>query len=91
MFPYRVFALRRVLAGILLLLLMAVTACGSSVQSSSSNNSSGPVQVVAAENFWGNIAAQVGDVEFVKALLAKGANPNVTTAQARLPVRGGGG
>src|SRR5438445_5598097 len=60
MFPYRVFALRRVLAGILLLLLMTVTACGTSIQSSSSGNSSGPVQVVAAENFWGNIAAQVG-------------------------------
>jgi zinc/manganese transport system substrate-binding protein len=39
---------------------MTVTACGTSLQSSSSSNSSGPVQVVAAENFWGNIAAQVG-------------------------------
>src|SRR5437588_5252667 len=60
MFPDRVFALRRVLAGVFLLLLMAVTACGTTVQSSSSSNSGGPVQVVAAENFWGSIAAQVG-------------------------------
>ena len=60
MFPYRVFALRRVLPGVFLLLLIAVTACGTTTQSSSSGNSSGPVQVVAAENFWGSIAAQVG-------------------------------
>jgi zinc/manganese transport system substrate-binding protein len=60
MFPYRVFALRHVLAGIFLLLLMAVTACGTSVQSLSSSNNSGPVQVVAAENFWGSITAQIG-------------------------------
>ncbi|HEX6477632.1 MAG TPA: zinc ABC transporter substrate-binding protein [Ktedonobacteraceae bacterium] len=60
MFPYRVFALRRVLPGVFLLLLIAVTACGTTTQSSSSGNSSGPVQVVATENFWGSIAAQVG-------------------------------
>ena len=60
MFPYRVFTLRRAVAGIFLLLLIAVTACGTTIQNSSSGNSGGPVQVVAAENFWGSIAAQVG-------------------------------
>ena len=43
---------------LILLPLLTLTACGTSFQASASN--SGPVQVVAAENFWGNIAAQVG-------------------------------
>jgi zinc/manganese transport system substrate-binding protein len=37
-----------------------MTACGTTNTSSNNNNNSGPVQVVAAENFWGSIAAQVG-------------------------------
>src|SRR5437879_2752475 len=88
MFPYRVFALRRVLAGVFLLLLMAVTACGTTVQSSSSSNSGGPVQVVAAENFWGSIAAQVGGshVHVTSIIVDPNADPHSyepTTADAR--------
>jgi zinc/manganese transport system substrate-binding protein len=51
----------RALAGIMLLVLLllpALAACGATFQSPTNN--SGPVQVVAAENFWGSIAAQVG-------------------------------
>ena len=44
---------------VLLLLLLTLSACGTTFQSSSAS-SGGPVQVVAAENFWGSIAAQVG-------------------------------
>ena len=47
----------RALIGMLLLSL-ALSACGTTFPSSGSNG--GPVQVVAAENFWGSIAAQVG-------------------------------
>ncbi|HJT59693.1 MAG TPA: zinc ABC transporter substrate-binding protein [Ktedonobacteraceae bacterium] len=54
----RMRAFPRVLAGVLLLLVLTLAACGTTFQSSTS--SSGPVQVVAAENFWGSIAAQVG-------------------------------
>lgn len=46
--------------GVLLLLLMILAACGTTAQTSPSG-SGGPLLVVAAENFWGNIAAQVGD------------------------------
>ena len=89
MFPYRVFTLRRVLAAIFLLLLMAVTACSSTAQGgSSSSSSSGPVQVVAAENFWGSIAAQVGgsQVHVTSIIVDPNADPHSyepTTADAR--------
>lgn len=88
MFPYRVFTLRRVLAGIFLLLLMAVTACSSTAQGGSSSSSSGPVQVVAAENFWGSIAAQVGGshVHVTSIIVDPNADPHSyepTTADAR--------
>src|SRR5438309_9321490 len=43
---------------LLLLSLLTLAACGTTFQATS--GSSGPVQVVAAENFWGSIAAQVG-------------------------------
>ena len=59
MFLFRNRAFSRVLAGVLLLLLLSLAACGTTFQSSSAS-SGGPVQVVAAENFWGSIAAQVG-------------------------------
>ncbi len=59
MFLFRNRTFSRGLAGILLLLLLSLAACGTTFQSSSAS-SSGPVQVVAAENFWGSIAAQVG-------------------------------
>lgn len=88
MFPYRVFTLRRVLAAISLLLLMAVTACSSTAQGGSSSSSSGPVQVVAAENFWGSIAAQVGgsQVHVTSIIVDPNADPHSyepTTADAR--------
>jgi zinc/manganese transport system substrate-binding protein len=54
----RIFAFPRAFVGVLLLTSMMVTACGTTFQTAS--NGSGPVQVVAAENFWGSIAAQVG-------------------------------
>jgi len=43
---------------LLLLPLLTLAACGTTFQTTTA--SSGPVQVVAAENFWGSIAAQVG-------------------------------
>jgi zinc/manganese transport system substrate-binding protein len=46
------------LVGLLLLMLTTLTACGTTATTTS--GSSGSVQVVAAENFWGSIASQVG-------------------------------
>jgi zinc/manganese transport system substrate-binding protein len=57
-FPFRIRAFPRALAGVFLLLLLTLAACGTTFQSAT--GSGGPVQVVAAENFWGSIAAQVG-------------------------------
>src|SRR5262249_14910336 len=52
-------AFPRVPVGVfLLLVLLTLTACGTTFQNTS--GSGGPVQVVAAENFWGSIATQVG-------------------------------
>jgi zinc/manganese transport system substrate-binding protein len=84
-FPSRFCALPRILAGILLLA-MTVAACGTTAQTTP--GSSGPVQVIAAENFWGSIAAQVGGSHaHVTSIIA---NPNAdphsyepTTADAR--------
>ena len=58
MFFSRLFSFPRACVGILLLISLLMTACGTTFQAASST--SGPVQVVAAENFWGSIAAQVG-------------------------------
>lgn len=58
MFPFRIQAFPRALVGVFLLLLLTFAACGTTFQSAA--NSGGPVQVVAAENSWGSIAAQVG-------------------------------
>ncbi len=55
MFSSRLSALLPTLASALLLLLTTLTACGTTAP-----ESSGTVQVVAAENFWGSIASQVG-------------------------------
>ncbi len=44
-----------VLTGVFLLLLTTLTACGTSA-----TTASGLIEVVAAENFWGSIASQVG-------------------------------
>jgi zinc/manganese transport system substrate-binding protein len=48
-------AMRAALASILLLTALAVAACGSSATAGG-----GKLQVVAAENFWGSLAAQLG-------------------------------
>ena len=61
MFPFHMRDFPRALVGAFLLLLLSLltlAACGTTFQATS--GSSGPVQVVAAENFWGSIAAQVG-------------------------------
>ncbi len=58
MFSFRIQAFPRALVGVFLLLLMTFAACGTTFQSAAS--SGGPVQVVAAENFWGSIASQAG-------------------------------
>ncbi|HEX7734801.1 MAG TPA: zinc ABC transporter substrate-binding protein [Ktedonobacteraceae bacterium] len=57
----RTFSWPRAACGLILLISVLLTACGTTFQSpSASGKSSGPIQVVAAENFWGSIAAQVG-------------------------------
>ena len=58
MFFSRLFSFPRACVGILLLISLLMTACGTTFQAASTT--SGPVQVVAAENFWGSIVAQVG-------------------------------
>ena len=55
MFSSRYSTLLPALLGVLLLLLTALTACGTT-----NSGSSGTIEVVAAENFWGSIASQVG-------------------------------
>ncbi|HYX49155.1 MAG TPA: zinc ABC transporter substrate-binding protein, partial [Ktedonobacteraceae bacterium] len=63
MFLSRFLTVPRALSGTLLLFLLTLMACGTTFQTSTSTGNSGsggPVQVVAAENFWGSIAAQVG-------------------------------
>jgi zinc/manganese transport system substrate-binding protein len=60
-FPSRFLTVPRALSGILLLFLLTLAACGTSFQTTTTTTgSSAPVQVVAAENFWGSIATQVG-------------------------------
>jgi zinc/manganese transport system substrate-binding protein len=54
-FSSRLSALLPTLAGVFLLLLTMLSACGTTA-----TGNSGTVQVVAAENFWGSIASQVG-------------------------------
>jgi len=71
------------------LLLLTLTACGTTFQSTTS--SGGPVQVVAAENFWGSIAAQVGGshVHATSIIVDPNADPHTyepTTADARTVV-----
>lgn len=61
MFLFRIRVFPRILVGVFLLLLLpplTLAACGTTFQTTT--GSSGSVQVVAAENFWGSIAAQVG-------------------------------
>lgn len=76
----------RTLVGFLFLLSMMVAACG--VASQPVANNGGPVQVVAAENFWGSIAAQVGGshVQVTSLIVDPNSDPHSyepTTADAR--------
>ena len=73
--------------GVLLLLSpLTLSACGTTFQSSSAS-SGGPVQVVAAENFWGSIAAQVGGshVHVTSIIVDPNADPHATSRP--LPMR----
>src|ERR1700726_3234585 len=72
---------------------MALAACGTTTQGASQGTSSstGPVQVVAAENFWGSIAAQVGasHVHVTSIIVDPNADPHSyepTAADARAVV-----
>lgn len=56
----RSFSLTRAVSSMLLFISLLLTACGTTSQSPVKSGSNGPIQVVAAENFWGSIAAQVG-------------------------------
>ena len=82
----RTSVLPRILGSIFLLLLTALAACGTTQSTTAS--SAGTVQVVAAENFWGNIAAQVGGshVHVTSIIADPNADPHsyeYTTADAR--------
>jgi zinc/manganese transport system substrate-binding protein len=89
---FRIRAFPRVLAGVFLLLLLpplTLAACGTTFQTTT--GSSGPVQVVAAENFWGSIAAQVGGrhVHVTSIIVDPNADPHSyepTAADARTAV-----
>jgi zinc/manganese transport system substrate-binding protein len=81
---FRIRAFPHALAAVLLLTLAA---CGTTFQSASS--SGGPVQVVAAENFWGSIAAQVGGshVQVTSIIVDPNADPHSyepTASDARI-------
>src|SRR2546429_2165482 len=70
----------------LLLPLLPLAACGTTFQTTTA--SSGPVQVVAAENFWGSIASQVGGshVHVTSIIVDPNADPHSyepTSADAR--------
>ena len=76
----------RSLVGVFLLLVLALSACGTSFQASAS--AGGSVEVVAAENFWGSIASQVGGshVHVTSIIVDPNADPHAyepTTADAR--------
>jgi zinc/manganese transport system substrate-binding protein len=76
----------RLMGSVFLLLLTGLTACGTTTTTNSST--SGPVQVAAAENFWGSIASQVGGnhVHVTNIIAGTNADPHdyePTTADAR--------
>jgi zinc/manganese transport system substrate-binding protein len=77
----------RKVAGILVLILSVVAGACSSGSSSSSASGGGRLQVVAAENFWGSIASQLGgDRVTVKSIIT---NPD-TDPHAYEPTAGDG-
>ena len=82
MFPFHMRDFPRALVGAFLLLLLSLltlAACGTTFQATTA--SSGPVQVVAAENFWGSIAAQVGGshVHVTSIIVDPNADPPATS------------
>jgi zinc/manganese transport system substrate-binding protein len=86
-FLFRIQAFSRTLVGVFLLLLMTLAACGTTFQSAT--GSGGPIQVVAAENFWGSIASQVGGshVHVTSVIVDPNADPHShepTSAEARM-------
>ncbi|MBV9021721.1 MAG: zinc ABC transporter substrate-binding protein [Ktedonobacteraceae bacterium] len=85
MSPSRV-AFPSMLVSILLLLLL--TACGTSSQTATPSSGGKTIEVVAAENFWGSIASQVGGshVHVTSIIVDPNADPHSyepTTANAR--------
>ncbi|GHO62961.1 ABC transporter substrate-binding protein [Ktedonobacter sp. SOSP1-52] len=82
-------SLPRAACGLLLLISFLLTACGTTFSSTAtSGKSNDPIQVVAAENFWGSIAAQVGGshVHVTSILVDPNADPHSyepTAADAR--------
>src|ERR1700758_1263495 len=85
-FQFRNRAFPRALVGLVPMLVLTLAACGTTFQTSAS--SAGPVQVVAAENFWGSIAAQVGGshVDVTSIIVDPNADPHAyepTTQDAR--------
>lgn len=89
----RTFSVSRAACGLLLLISLLVTACGTTFPSTStSGKRNGPLQVVAAENFWGSIAAQVGGshVQVTSIIVDPNADPHSyepTAADARTVVQ----
>ncbi len=82
----------RMMFGLLLLVSVLLTACGTNLSSLSNNGNSGLIQVVAAENFWGSIAAQVGGshVHVTSIIVDPNADPHSyepTAADARTVVQ----
>ena len=69
-------------------LLLPLTACGTASQTAAPSSGSKTVEIVAAENFWGSIAAQVGGshVHVTSIIVDPNADPHSyepTTADAR--------
>lgn len=100
MVSLRLFTFPRPFFGILLLMSSMMTACGTTFQTTSAR--SGPLQVVAAENFWGSIAAQVGGnhVHVTSIIVDPNADPHSyeptatdarTVAQAQYVILNGAG
>lgn len=91
----RVFFWPRAVCGAFLLMSLLLTACGANFQAASGDGKDGgPVQVVAAENFWGSIAAQVGGnhVHVTNIIVDPNADPHSyepTNPDARTVARAG--
>jgi zinc/manganese transport system substrate-binding protein len=88
MFSSRMRTFPRAMIGSFLLLIMTFTACGTITPAQTASRSSGLVQVVAAENFWGSIASQVGGshVHVTSIIVDPNADPHdyePTSADAR--------